>query len=203
MKRLFYCNICPSQVFKNMLFLRFRPLQHSGKCGMTSRFAMETRIHFVKCYASKEACRLSLTHRSVDLNMLHHFTFFLISCCLVLLMFCNDINGLHVWSVYRPLNRNETRTQRHIFVSTDYWKKYLFLLNISFHRLTSCLHKCWQRLLANPLERVSKGSDVSLYCVDGTGVLKIFFGFYLSRNWRANRWWYATAWTAGSSCGSG
>lgn len=43
--------------------LIFRPLQHSGKNGMTLKFGMETRIHSEKCYASREACRLSLTHR--------------------------------------------------------------------------------------------------------------------------------------------
>ena len=40
----------------------------SGKCGMTSRFGMETRIHSVKCYESKGACRRNLTHRSGVIN---------------------------------------------------------------------------------------------------------------------------------------
>lgn len=80
MKRLFYCNIFAFQVLKSV-FLVFRPLQHSGKCGMTSRFGMETRIHSVKCYESKEACRLSLTHRSVGPYIWRQSPSSLIGCC--------------------------------------------------------------------------------------------------------------------------
>ena len=50
---------------KSMISFVSRPLQLSGKCGMTSRFAMETKIHSGKCYVSRGACRLSLILRSV------------------------------------------------------------------------------------------------------------------------------------------
>lgn len=88
-----------------LLSLIFRPRQHSGKNGMTLKFGMETRIHSEKCCASREACRLSLTHRwgssflnqGIVLFLQKHPTInnsFLFFCRFVISVRCTIYNSL-------------------------------------------------------------------------------------------------------------